>query len=134
MQLNELEYKGLNLLEEVCTVEVALDEGRNVIHIFDVNYVIEPIYHFASKEYALSSSFYRFVEVLKSKYFFVEKRDMEMGKWIESFTWQFYSSNQMIKNYRAGTFSLIPLSDLDDKTDDGLYQMGYYPKYVEKLR
>jgi hypothetical protein len=134
MQLSEMEYKGLNLLEEVCTVEIALDEGRNVIHIFDVNYVIEPVYDFASKKYVLNEAFYQFAEVLKSKYFFVEKRDMALGEWIASFTWQFYSSNQMIKSYREGVFSLVPKSVLSDETEDLLMLRGFYPKYVEKLR
>ena len=134
MRLSEMEYRGLNLLDEINTVEIALDEEKNIIHIFDVNYVIEPIFDFKNSEYSLSEGFYQFAEVLKSKYFFVEKRQMVMRDWIASFTWQFYSSNKTIKSYREGEFIVTQLSVLTDETESTLLQKGLYPKYIEKLK
>lgn len=134
MQLSEIEYKGLNLNEEICTVEIALDEGLNVIHVFDVNYVVEPVYDFANKKYELNEGFYLLAEVLKPKYFFVEKREKEIAEWIASFTWQFYGSNQVIKSYREGIFSLTLVHTLSTETEEAVIQRGLYPKYVERLR
>lgn len=134
MQLSEMEYKGLDLNEEICTVEIALDEGVNVIHVFDTNYVVEPVYDFANKKYELNEGFYQFAEVLKSKYFFVEKREKEIAEWISSFTWQFYSSNHVIKSYSEGIFSLTPVESLSNETEGDVVQKGFYPKYVERLR
>ena len=133
MQLSEMEYKGLNLMDEVGTVEIALDEERNVIHVFDVNHIVEPEYHFLYGTYILSDGFFKLAEVLKSKYFFVEKREMELAKWIASFTWQFYSSNQMIKTFRKDEFTIIPVATLSSGEESALIQKGFYPKYIERL-
>ncbi|MGN7114870.1 hypothetical protein [Lysinibacillus odysseyi] len=133
MQLSEMEYKGLNLMDEISTVEIALDEEKSIIHIFDTNYVIEPIFDFVSREYVLSEGFYQFAEVLKSKYFFVEKRQMPIHDWIGSFTWQFYGSNQTVKSYRDGKFFLTPLTLLAGETEKSLLLKELYPKYVDKL-
>lgn len=133
MQLSEMEYKGLNLMDEVGTVEIALDEERNAIHVFDVNHIVEPDYHFSDKTYVLSDGFAKLAEVLKSKYFFVEKKDMEIAKWIESFTWQFYSSNRTVKTFKNGEFTIIHAVSLSSTDESELIQMGLYPKYVERL-
>ena len=100
MRLYEMEYKGLNLLDEVCTVELALDEASATVHIYDTNHVVEPTYHFGRNEYELSEGFFKLAEVLNQKYFFVEKRSQNLEKWINSLTWTFYSSNQSIKCFQ----------------------------------
>ena len=133
MRLSEMEYKGLNLMDEVGTVEIALDEERNVIHVFDINHIVEPEYHFSDKTYVLSDGFAKLAEVLKSKYFFVEKKDLELAEWIGSFTWQFYSSNQTVKTFKNGEFTIIPVDALSSKEESALIQMGFYPKYVDRL-
>ena len=133
MQLIELEYRGLNLMDEVGVVEIALDEGRNTIHIFDANHIVEPEYHFLNKSYVLSEGFAKLAEVLRSKHFFAEKREGELAEWIGGFTWQFYSSNQMIKTYKEGQFTVINIDEVASKEEEALIQMGLYPKYVERL-
>ncbi|MGM9950989.1 MAG: aminopeptidase [Lysinibacillus sp.] len=128
-----MEYKGLNLMDEVGTAEIALDEGRNTIHVFDTNHIVEPEYHFFNKSYILSDGFAKLAEVLMSKHFFAEKREMELAEWIGSFTWQFYSSNQTVKTYKKGEFTIIPAAALSCKEESALIQMGLYPKYVKRL-
>lgn len=108
MRLSEMEYKGLNLLDEICTVEIALDEELSIVHVYDTNYVVEPTYHFGRKEYELSEGFFKLAEVLKQKYFFVEKRSENIDQWIESLTWIFYSSNQSIKCFQKKLFQFFP--------------------------
>ena len=133
MQLCEMEYKGLNLLDEVCTVEIALDEALAIVHIYDTNYVVEPTYHFGRKEYELNEGFYKLVQVLKQKYFFVEKRNENTENWIEGLTWIFYSSNQSIKCYQKNTFSILPLKTIMNQDEQFLINEKLYPKYVNRL-
>lgn len=133
MRLIELEYRGLNLMDEVGVVEIALDEGGNTIHVFDANHIVEPEYRFLNKSYVLSEGFAKFAEVLRSKHFFAEKREGELAEWIEGFTWRFYSSSQMIKTYKEGQFTVINTAEVASKEEEALIQMGLYPKYVEWL-
>ncbi|WP_332647250.1 aminopeptidase [Lysinibacillus sp. 54212] len=133
MQLSELEYKGLNLFDEVSTVEIAIDEQRNVIHIFDKNQVVEPAYNFRIKAFELSDGFYTFVEVLKTKCFFVHKRDLPLTDWIESLTFQFYSSKEKIKTYAKKTLSNQNVTKYVHCKEDELIENKLYPKYVKRL-
>ena len=128
-----MEYKGLNLLDEVCTVEIALDVEYDTIHIFDTNYVVEPTYHFGRKEYQLNEGFFKLAEVLNQKYFFVEKKNDNLEKWIDSLTWIFYSSNETIKCYQGNTFSIHPLNMIVVQDEQSMMIEKLYPKYVERL-
>ena len=128
-----MEYKGLNLLDEVCTVEIALDEELATVHIYDTNYVVEPTYHFSRKEYELSEGFFKLAKVLNQKYFFVEKKSEDLTMWIESLTWTFYSSNQSIKSFQKQTFSILPVKMLIDLDEQSLKDEKLYPKYVYRL-
>ena len=133
MRLYEMEYKGLNLLDEVCTVELALDEASATVHIYDTNHVVEPTYHFGRNEYELSEGFFKLAEVLNQKYFFVEKRSQNLEKWINSLTWTFYSSNQSIKCFQGNTFSILPLKMIMNQDEQSLIDRKLYPKYVNRL-
>ena len=133
MRFYEMEYKGLNLLDEVCTVEIALDVECDTVHIFDTNYVVEPTYHFGRKEYELNEGFFKLAEVLNQKYFFVEKKSENLKTWIDSLTWTFYSSNQTIKCYQGNTFSIRPLKMVMNQDEQSLMNEKLYPKYVNRL-
>ena len=133
MRVYEMEYKGLNLLDEVCTIEIALDVESDTVHIFDTNHVVEPTYHFGRKEYELSEGFFKLAEVLNQKYFFVEKRNQNLEKWIDSLTWTFYSSNQSIKCFQGNTFSILPLKMIMNQDEQSLIDEKLYPKYVNRL-
>ena len=133
MRLYEMEYKGLNLLDEVCTIEIALDIESDTVHIFDTNYVVEPTYHFGREEYELSEGFFKLAQVLKQKYFFVEKRSKNIEDWINSLTWTFYSSNQSIKCFQGNTFSTISVKTIMNQDEQLLIAENLYPKYVNRL-
>jgi len=133
MRLYEVEYKGLNLLDEVCTIEIALDVDSNTVHIFDTNYVVEPTYHFGRNDYELSEGFFKLAKVLNQKYFFVEKRSQNLEKWIDSLTWIFYSSNKSIKCFHGNTFSIVPLKMIMNQDEQSLNDEKLYPKYVSRL-
>jgi hypothetical protein len=70
MKIQELEYKGLNLLDVVGTVEIAIDTINKTIHVYDVQQIVEPEYHFQSKAFVLSDGFFNMARVLKQKQFF----------------------------------------------------------------
>lgn len=133
MQLSELEYKGLNLFDEVQTVEIAVDERLHVVHIFDTNDIVEPTYNYQKQNFELSDGFYSFVEVLKSKYFFVEKRELKISDWIESFTFQFYSSKRTLKTYSNKNLNSRNVMECIHFSDEELIGQKLYPKYVKRL-
>ena len=133
MKLYEMEYKGLNLLDEVCTVEMALDEASSIVHIYDTNYVVEPTYHFGRKEYELSEGFFKLAGVLQQKHFFLEKSGQNLEDWIDSLTWTFYSSNGLIKSFQRNTFSIVLAKMVVDQDEQSLMNQQLYPKYVKRL-
>ena len=80
MKLNELEYKGLNLFDEIGAVEIALNAKHQTIHVYDTAQIVEPEYHFASKNYVLSEGFYKMATVLMQKQFFEKKLEQSLQR------------------------------------------------------
>ncbi|MEK4230108.1 aminopeptidase [Solibacillus sp. FSL H8-0538] len=133
MKLNELEYKGLNLFDEISTVEIALHEQSRTIHVFDIQQVVEPEYNFSNKNYMLSEGFYKMAVVLEGKQFFEKKQQQTLPQWIDSITWHFYSSKKTIKTYKDATIYVTPFEQFSSWTDTELLDNGFYPKYAQRL-
>ncbi len=127
MAIHEMEYRGLNLMDEVCTVELAIDEESETIHIWDTNHVVEPTYHFTKKQYELSEGFFQLVDILKQKYYFSAYKTFERDDWIEKITWIFYSSHQTVKYYGGKKLHVYPLSEIPPS-------LPVYPKYLQRLQ
>ncbi len=67
-KIYQMEYRGLNLFDEISTVELAIDEENQTIHIFDVGQVVSPpIFNFDVSAYELSDGFYKMADVLRHK-------------------------------------------------------------------
>lgn len=62
-QIYQMEYRGLNLFDEISTVELAIDEANKTIHIYDVGQVVTPVFNFDVSAYELSDGFYKMAEI-----------------------------------------------------------------------
>lgn len=124
MQIQELEYRGLNLMDAIGTVEVAIDAANKKIHIYDTEHIVEPEYHFQTKSYTLSDGFFKMASLLKQKQFFLKNSEENLERWVEQYTWIFYCSNQTIKYYDDGKMSVPTKNQLRDQEN------FYYAKYL----
>lgn len=86
MKLRELEYKGLNLIDEIGTVEIGLDIEHNKVHLYDMQQIVSLEYDFVKKNYILSEGFHKMANVLMQKQFFSEKDSIQVEQWIKEKT------------------------------------------------
>lgn len=128
MKIQELEYRGLNLMDVVGTVEVAIDAASKSIHIYDTQHIVEPEYHFQTKSYTLSEGFFKLANVLKQKQFFLSNDEKNIELWVAQHTWIFYCSNQSIKVYRNGKMTVTTKNQLQEREN------LYYPKYFGRMK
>lgn len=134
MQMQQLEYKGLNLMDVVSTVEIAIDATRNTVHVYDTQQVVEPEYDFVTKGYRLSEGFYKMADVIHAKPLFLGHKQLMLLEWIEAHRWVFYCSKQTIKEYEQGQFHIIYKEQFSSIEQSVTYNQKYYPKYVNKLK
>ena len=106
MVIQQLEYRGLNLLDEIGSVEIAIDADVNTIHIYDTDHIVEPEYDFSTKNFKLSEGFWKMANVIKEKQLFLSGVEKSLEMWVESFQWIFYSSGSSIKMYNQGKMTV----------------------------
>lgn len=126
----ELEYRGLNIMDEISTVEIALDDLHNTIHIYDTNEVVEPEFNFAAKRYEMSNGFFKMARVLYEKRFFKTTSD-SVDHWITEREWIFYGSKKSIVKYGGNTVIEIPKEICLNDANHQLPQL--YKKYVLRV-
>lgn len=134
MHIQELEYKGINLMDVVGTVEIAIDSDLNTIHVYDTDQIVEPEYNFKTKNYVLSEGFYKMAKVLKEKQFFLKNNENNLNNWIESHCWIFYSSKNSIKEYMDGEMGLLQMASFINENDAPEVDSKYYRKYINRLK
>lgn len=84
-KIYQMEYKGLNLFDEISTVELAIDEAQQTIHIFDVGQVVSPIFNFDVSAYELSDGFYQMADILRHKRILTNQQtasDITLSEWL----------------------------------------------------
>ena len=126
----ELEYRGLNLLDEISSVEIAIDQLLKVIHIYDTNQVVEPEFNFSIKQYQLSDGFYKMTKVIYDKKFFVLANHTRT-QWINEVIWIFYGSKKSILKYSEGTIIEIPKDEFTYVNDILVHSL--YEKYALRV-
>ncbi|HWK24343.1 MAG TPA: hypothetical protein VNS08_15050 [Ureibacillus sp.] len=115
----EFEYKGLNILDEVSTVEVAIDDNHQVIHIYDINQVVEPEFNFSTNEFQMSDGFFKMANLIYKKRFSVSP-DQTVEQWINEKVWIFYGSKKSIIKYEGSQIVEIPKGwDLAKENEQG---------------
>jgi len=111
-QIYQMEYRGLNLFDEISTVELAIDEDGQTIHIFDVGQVVSPIFNFDVSAYELSDGFYKMADILRHKRILTNQQpgnELTLSEWLITNTAYFYIPQKRIKKYAQG--SIIEIID-----------------------
>lgn len=134
MKIQELEYKGMNLVDEVGTVEIAIDSVLKTIHIYDTQQIVAPEYEFLTKSYQLSEGFFNMATVLKQKQFFLETDENNLLKWVNAHTWIFYCANQSVKIYTDE--QMIAMANVHARPwpEEDFRSETLYLKYLERLK
>ena len=130
MTIQQLEYKGLNLMDVIGTVEIAIDSKVNTIHLFDTQQIVEPEYDFVTKSYILSEGFYKMAGILKGKPLFLGNKELSFEQWIEAHRWVFYCSKQTIKCYENGQMTIYSKQQFAQFEST----KKYYSKYILRLK
>lgn len=125
-RLTELQYQGLNLVDEVGTVEVAIDPEKQVIHVYDTQQIVAPEYDFKIKNYVLTDSFFKMASIIKQKNFLEQQEGLLTMEWVEKVTWIFYSITTNLKLYENGNMVIENINSLARKDH-------FYAKYVERI-
>ncbi|MGE7023994.1 aminopeptidase [Solibacillus cecembensis] len=133
MHFNELEYKGLNLMDQVGTVELAINTDLKVIHVFDTQQIVDPEYDFQTKNYRLTDSFFKMANVLLQKQLLEENKEKYFQSGVDSYTWIFYGSINAVKAYKNKEMIFVPSGELTQLNEQQLMDQSYYPKYVFRL-
>ena len=126
MVIQQLEYRGLNLLDEIGSVEIAIDADLKTIHIYDTDHIVEPEYDFLTKNFKLSEGFWKMANVIKEKQLFLNGVEKSLEIWVESFQWIFYSSGRSIKMYNHGEMTVFNTITMESKK-------LLYTKYFSRL-
>ncbi|WP_141905047.1 hypothetical protein [Lysinibacillus sp. Y5S-8] len=111
-KIYQMEYRGLNLFDEISTVELAIDEEKQTIHIFDVGQVVSPIFNFDVSAYELSDGFYKMADVLRHKKILTNHQadnNVTLSEWLIMNNAYFYIPQKRIKKYMQG--SIIEIVD-----------------------
>lgn len=133
MHFNELEYKGLNLMDQVGTVELAINTDLKVIHVYDTQQIVDPEYDFQTKNYRLTDGFFKMANVLLQKQLLGENKEKHFQFEVDSFTWIFYGSINAVKAYKNKEMIFVPPGELSQLNEKQLIDQSYYPKYVFRL-
>ncbi|MFJ7950047.1 hypothetical protein ACIQZG_00805 [Lysinibacillus sp. NPDC096418] len=126
-QIYQMEYRGLNIFDEISTVELAIDEAQQTLHIFDPGEVVVPIFNFDVSAYELSENFYKMADILRHKHILIAQDstgDFTLSNWLVKNNVYFYVPNKRIRKYVDGCIMEI----VDVKKEQSLFD--YYIQRV----
>lgn len=122
-QIYQMEYRGLNIFDEISTVELAIDEEQHTLHIFDPGEVVVPIFNFDVSAYELSENFYKMADVLRHKRILTAQEltvECTLSNWLMKNNAYFYIPNKRVRKYVDGCIMEI----IDVKKEQLLFE-GY---------
>ncbi|MEG0261206.1 MAG: hypothetical protein RR595_12160 [Lysinibacillus sp.] len=131
-QINQMEYRGLSLLDEIRTVELAIDENTRTLHIYDIAEVVAPIYNFDKRTYELSEGFYKMGDVLRNKRILTEHEEahrVTLNEWIANGTFYFYVPQKKVKMFADD--QIVELSGDHSHTNQKTELFSYYKERIE---
>ncbi|XRD24131.1 hypothetical protein AABM34_17350 [Lysinibacillus fusiformis] len=126
-KIYQMEYRGLNLFDEISTVELAIDEEKQTIHIYDIGQVVSPIFNFDVSAYELSDGFYKMVDILRHKKILTNQQadsDLTLSEWLIKSNAYFYIPNKRIKKYVQGS-----IVEIVDRT----MEQALFDDYVQRV-
>ncbi|MEY9975386.1 hypothetical protein [Lysinibacillus sp. RC79] len=126
-KIYQMEYRGLNLFDEISTVELAIDEEGQTIHIFDVGQVVSPIFNFDVSAFELSDGFYKMADILRHKHILTNQQpdsELTLSEWLITNTAYFYMPQKRIKKYGQGS-----IIEIVDRTKE----QSLFDDYVQRI-
>ncbi|QDZ98368.1 hypothetical protein D0439_06870 [Lysinibacillus fusiformis] len=126
-KIYQMEYRGLNLFDEISTVELAIDEEKQTIHIYDIGQVVSPIFNFDVSAYELSDGFYKMADILRHKKILTNQQadsDLTLSEWLIKNNAYFYIPNKRIKKYVQGS-----IVEIVDRT----MEQALFDEYVQSV-
>ncbi|EAZ83651.1 hypothetical protein MKX57_16570 [Lysinibacillus sp. FSL M8-0216] len=126
-KIYQMEYRGLNLFDEISTVELAIDEEKQTIHIYDIGQVVSPIFNFDVSAYELSDGFYKMADILRHKNILTNQQadsDLTLSEWLIKNNAYFYIPNKRIKKYVQGS-----IVEIVDRT----MEQALFDDYVQRV-
>lgn len=99
----KLMYTGLNIMDELATVEIMIDRQLGRIHVHDTQYVCEPQYDYGKKAYTFSEETLQMARVLFAKQI-IYTEIVNFNDWVQNVDWLFYCSKAVILRYLDGKF------------------------------
>lgn len=126
-KIYQMEYRGLNLFDEISTVELAIDEEKQTIHIYDIGQVVSPIFNFDVSAYELSDGFYKMADILRHKKILTNQQadsDLTLSEWLIKNNAYFYTPNKRIKKYVQGS-----IVEIVDRT----MEQALFDDYVQRV-
>lgn len=126
-KIYQMEYRGLNLFDEISTVELAIDEEKQTIHIYDIGQVVSPIFNFGVSAYELSDGFYKMADILRHKKILTNQQadsDLTLSEWLIKNNAYFYIPNKRIKKYVQGS-----IVEIVDRT----MEQALFDDYVQRV-
>ena len=110
----KFQYQALNLMDEICTVEVTVDYEKMVVHLLDSSGAIYPTYDYVSKSFVINDEFEKMLHVLSNKYL-MRKRDQVNERFrFEDFKWIFYTPQKPIRKLVGSTKSIVLINQKNE--------------------
>lgn len=124
-----MEYKALNLVDEVCTVEITVQEDKRMLHILDLEDAVSPSYNFVEDQFVLSDDFQKMALVLKRKNILLFQNNYEVAleKWLKPLIIIFYRKKSILHVYSNGVMKDVEISFLPEKS-------AFHLPYVERVK
>ena len=124
IDMYEIQYQGMNLMDVIATVEVAIDEEQQMVHLYDPHSVVWPEYGGKDKGYVLSDGFFRMVDTFQYKPFFKALILQEELDWLQKIKWIYYKPHANILFYESGSMYTLDLNR----------NILLYNKYADRLQ
>jgi len=118
-KIYQMEYRS--------TVELAIDEEKQTIHIYDIGQVVSPIFNFDVSAYELSDGFYKMADILRHKKILTNEQagsDLTLSEWLIKNNAYFYIPNKRIKKYVQGS-----IVEIVDRT----MEQALFDEYVQRV-
>ena len=101
------------MLDEVCVVEMTVDEERRTLHIFDRENAVSPSYHFVDKRFVLTDDFQKMAQVcIQKKILLLNNGDkILVEEWLQNIRIYFYTAASTVRLYQHGNINQIDMNE-----------------------
>ena len=123
----KFQYQALNLMDEVCTVEVTVNYEEMVVHLFDDSAAIYPSYDYATENFIMNDEFEKMLQVLAKKYLMRRRDQLNETFCFEDFVWIFYTPQKPLRKL-TGSTKCIEL--IHHKDSENALLQGYLNKVL----